>query len=352
MFMRSQRMRGARLWLSLAVFGGLAVAGWSAWALASGGKPEKRAWLAQAEVARPQPLVAVSTPEAVPDVLERYQHECQAAVARRHYRQAFKHCGEFTAHPDLAGRAHATLAALYTAPSHYDLERSVTHAHEAVKLSDPRGQFLLASHMLAGRAGVWDMKKVRSLLLGAQQGGVPAASLYLELLDKQQDCRGKARLAPMGLPLFCMFRAEAIGALEAQGMKLRAQDESLWRDEFRPGALLSASTAELTFDMEPADQLFRLARLRYVFSDDVTLARWTALKGSLSSKYGAARIVSAEREAVWTVNDGTEVRLRREASQLLLDYQHPERLRQRELHLNQVQESARHDALMAEAHVL
>lgn len=351
MFTNSKIGAKARLWLSLALFAGLAVAGWSAWALASADKPAHDVW--QEKAVPPSQAGGASAPlEPDADALARYDQACLQPASKRLYRQALQECTAFTREPALAGRAHATLAGLYATSSHRDLPRSVAHARQAAQLEDPRGRFVLASHMLAGQAGAWDAAEARSLLAEAQEGGVAAAGMYLQQLDAQEACRAGRTLMPLGLPLFCMFRAEVIAQLEAKGMRPRVQDEALWRDELRPGALLTASTAELTFDMKPSEQLYRLARLRYVFIDDVSAGRWRDLKDSLTGKYGAARILSADHEALWAVGDDTVVRLRRDAAQLTVDYEHPERLKQRERHLSQVTESARQDALMAEAHVL
>ncbi|MFZ5529371.1 MAG: hypothetical protein ACOZE7_22190 [Pseudomonadota bacterium] len=342
------RHRKRLLWLGLAVISSVAVAGWSVWGVRTADVSTTPAW--------PEPVVAPAgvSAQAGSDAQALFRQECETRAARRLYLQARKHCQRFTAHPGLAGQAHAVMATLMAAPPLQDLDAAVVHARKAASLGDARGEFIMALFMLSGHVEEWSLEAAQVLLERAQRNGVTAAARYLQTLSVERGCSAQASLKPMDVPLFCGARAEVLQQLQSRGMKHRLHNEEDWRDELSPGDAISAASVDLQFDVDPQEQLPRLARMRYVF--DASLqggpARWHELFDSLSSRYGRPGTLQQGQQAIWPMPDGTVVRLSREAERSIVAYEHPARLKQREAHLAQVQDGLRQARLLAQAHAL
>lgn len=282
------------------------------------------------------------------------QKGCTQLISQRLYQLAISSCEKFTLQSNLAPRAHAMLAALYTTRLTYDMPNSVRHAVRASDLGDARGKFLLAAHMLAGHYRPFDPKALTRLLNDARNGGIAGAGLYLQALSQSQACRAKAQLKPLGLPVFCMFRAELLEALHRRGVRLKEQDAEHWRDSFATGdVLVSAREAELEFDVDPREEIHRVSRLSYQIVDEEAETRWSDLQESLSRKYGKPQQVISERELVWKMNDGTVVRLLQEDHWAMrLSYEMPSRVSDRQAHLELVDKTSRQDRVLAEAQSL
>jgi hypothetical protein len=297
---------------------------------------------------------AKAAPNAAAATMQDFQKDCLSLVQQRLYRQAVQVCDRFTVQADLAPRAHSTLAALYTARSILDLPLSVRHAEQAARAGDARGKFLLAAHMLSGAAQPFDERLLRQLLTEAQQGGVAAARIYLQALEDSQTCRVTTKVMPMGMPICCMFRAELQQALRQKGLRMKDEDLRRWQDSFAPGELLAnARDAVVQFDVNPAEEIHRVARLSYEITDEQVQDRWTDLNQSLSRKYGKPKVVSPDQELAWDMGDGTVVRLVREdAWQVRVSYENPSRLKDRAEHLDRVERTAREDRVLAEAEAL
>lgn len=358
------RFRKRLLWFGLAVLSGVAVAGWSVW---GDGPPGRRApsdWSAgvgmagaadagasvmPAQPPSTQPVV----PEASPAELAAFEQACQSTAMRRLYHQARQNCLRFIGHPTLAGQAHAALAALLAAPPLQDLDAAVEHARQAVRLGDARGDFILGLLMLSGHVQPWSVEQAQALLTRANGNGVTVASRYIEHLATQRECPARTSLKPLDVPLFCLFRADVVQQLQARGMKHRIHHEGEWRDEFTPGDTIGADAVDLAFDVDPREQVPRLARMRYAFEAvGRSTARWGELFDGLSRRYGPAGSVSRGQQAVWPMPDGTVVRLSREGERCFVAYEHPARLKQRDEHLAQVRDGLREARLLAEAHAL
>ena len=155
------RSRLGWVMLGLVLLSGLAMAGWSSWSAQARGTPATQAV---------RPTMAGQAQPA-PDERD-FHARCIQPVTERLYQRAQAACEAFLAVPRLAGRAHATLAALHTTRLLYDPARSVRHAREAVRLGDARGQFLMAAHMLTGHLDRWSPHEVQTRLQSARQGGV------------------------------------------------------------------------------------------------------------------------------------------------------------------------------------
>jgi hypothetical protein len=343
------RHRKRLLWLGLAVISSVAVAGWSVW---SDKRPvpatEAPAWGAATTTGASVPV------QATVEALTLFRQECEAMAARRLYQQARKNCQRFTADPALAGQAHAVLAALLGAPPLQDLDAAVAHAQKATARGDARGELILALFMLSGHVDDWRVEQAQQLLERAQRKGVAAAERYLQTLALERGCSGQASLRPMDVPLFCGARAEVLQQLQSRGMRHRLHHEGEWRDELTPGDAINAASVDLQFDVDPQEQLPRLARMRYVFDagPQGSMARWHELFDSLSSRYGQPGALQRGQQAVWPMPDGTLVRLSREADRCMVAYEHPARLKQRETHLALVQDGLRQARLLAQAHAL
>jgi hypothetical protein len=283
-----------------------------------------------------------------------FQKDCLSLVQQHLYRRAAQSCDKFTAQADLAPRAHSTLAAIYTARAIQDLPSSVQHATQAAKMGDARGKFLLAAHMLSGAYQPFDEAMLRKLLTESQSGGVAAARIYLQALEDSQSCRVTTKVMPLGLPVFCMFRAELQQALRQKGLRLKVEDLQLWQDNFAPGEVLAnARDAELAFDVSPSEEIHRVSSLSYQIVDEQTASRWADLQTSLSRKYGKPKGGHAGQELVWDMGDGTQVRLiQEEAWQLRLSYEFPKRMQSRQDHLASIESQAREDRVLAEAEAL
>jgi hypothetical protein len=283
-----------------------------------------------------------------------FQKECLSLVQQHLFRRAAQSCDKFTAQADLAARAHSTLAAVYTARAIQDLPASVQHAAQAAKMGDARGKFLLAAHMLSGAYQPFDESLLRRLLNESQSGGVAAARIYLQALEDSQNCRITTKVMPLGLPVFCMFRAELQQALRQKGLRLKAEDLQRWQDNFAPGEVLAnARDAELAFDVSPSEEIHRVASLSYQIVDEQSANRWAELHASLSRKYGKPKSASTGQELVWDMGDGTQVRLFQEdAWQLRLSYEHTKRMVSRQEHLSGIERQAREDRVLAEAEAL
>lgn len=283
-----------------------------------------------------------------------FQKDCLNLVQQHLYRRAVQSCDKFTAQADLAARAHSTLAAVFTARAILDLPASVQHAEQAAKMGDARGKFLLAAHMLSGAYQPFDEQLLRKLLGDAQSGGVAAARIYLQALEDSQSCRITTKVMPLGLPVFCMFRAELQQALRQKGLRMREEDLQRWQDSFAPGDVLAnARDAELMFDVNPSEEIHRVASLSYQIVDEQAVNRWSDLQASLSRKYGKPKTQQAEREMLWELGDGTQVRLVQEDSwQLRLSYENPQRIKARREHLSNIETQAHEDRVLAEAEAL
>lgn len=297
---------------------------------------------------------AKAAPSARSATMQDFQKDCLGLVQQRLYRQAIAVCDRFTVQADLAPRAHSTLAALYTARAILDMPVSVRHAEIAARAGDARGKFLLAAHMLAGHYQPFDERLLRQLLKESQAGGVGASRIYLKALDDSQTCRVTTKVMPMGLPIFCMSRAELHQALRQRGFRIKDEDLRLWQDNFAPGDMLAnAGDAVVQFDSDPREELHRVARLSYQITDEQTQQRWADLSQSLSRKYGKPKVVSVDQELAWDMGDGTWVRLVREdAWQLSVSYENAARLKGREEHLSAAEQTARQDRVLAEAEAL
>ena len=343
------RHRKRLLWVGLALLSGVAVAGWSAWS----------AQPAQASKTMPLPegvpgVQPVSSPMPVSaDDQALFQTVCQGPAARQLIQQARHNCERLLTHPTLAGQAHAVLAALMLDPPLQDMDRAVDHARQAVRLGNARGDFILALLTLAGHAQPWSFEQARDLLARAQGQGVAGASEYLERLAAQDECSAQASLKPLGVPLFCLYRAEVVQQLETRGMKHRSYRDDDWRDALSPGDAIGAQSVELLFDVDPAEHLPRLARMRYVFDmGPQGPLRWTELFDGLTQRYGRAQSAQRGEQAAWPMPDGTVVRLSRDGERCLVDYEHPKRLQQRDLNLARLRDGVRQARLLAEAHAL
>jgi hypothetical protein len=343
------RHRKRLLWLGLAVISSVAAAGWSVWS-------DKRPVPATEAPARgAATITGASVPaQATVEALTLFRQECEAMAARRLYQQARKNCQRFTADPGLAGQAHAVLAALLGAPPLQDLDAAVTHAQKSTALGDARGELILALFMLSGHVDGWSVEQAQQLLERAQRKGVAAAERYLQTLALERGCSGQASLKPMEVPLFCGARAEVLQQLQNRGMRHRLHHEGEWRDELTPGDAINAASVDLQFDVDPQEQLPRLARMRYVFDagPQGSMARWHELFDSLSSRYGQPGALQRGQQAVWPMPDGTLVRLSREADRCMVAYEHAARLKQREAHLALLQDGLRQARLLAQAHAL
>jgi hypothetical protein len=297
---------------------------------------------------------AKSLPSARQASMDEFQKDCLGLVQQRLYRQAVSACDKFTVQADLAPRAHSTLAALYTARAIMDLPASVRHADMAAKAGDARGKFLLAAHMLSGQYQPFDERLLRQLLNESQQGGVGAARIYLQALEDSQTCRVTTKVMPLGLPIFCMFRAELQQALRQKGLRAKDEDVRHWQDTFAPGELLAnARDVELQFDVDPGEEIHRVARWSYQIVDEESQQRWGDLEQSLTRKYGKPKVVEADKALVWEMGDDTQVRLVREDNwQIRVSYENLKRLKGRAEHLLAVEQTARQDRVLAEAEAL
>lgn len=341
-----------RAWVGVAVLLVLALVMFKLWSLKQ--SREK----ARNDVTPMSVLGASAHAKAAPSMrqasMEDFQKGCLNLVQQRLYRQATHACDKFTVQADLAPRAHSTLAALYTARAIMDLPASVRHADMAAKAGDARGKFLLAAHMLSGQYQPFDERLLRQLLTESQQGGVGAARIYLQALEDSQTCRVTTKVMPLGLPIFCMFRAELQQALRQKGLRLKDEDLRHWQDHFAPGDVLAnARDAELQFDIDPREEIHRVARWSYQIVDEAALQRWGDLEQNLTRKYGKPKVVAADQELVWEMGDDTLVRLVREdAWQLRVSYESPSRVKGRAAHLLAVEQTARQDRVLAEAEAL
>lgn len=297
---------------------------------------------------------AKAVPAARMATMQDFQKDCLSLVQQRLYRQATVVCDRFTVQADLAPRAHSTLAALFTARAIMDIPSSVRHAETAAKGGDARGKFLLAAHMLSGQYQPFDERLLRQLLKEAQEGGVGAARIYMQALEDSQTCRVMTKVTPLGLPIFCMFRAELQQALRQKSFRIKDEDLRQWQDTFAPSDVLAnARDAVVQFDASPAEEIHRVARLSYQITDELSRQRWTDLEQSLSRKYGKPKVVSADQELAWDMGDGTWVRMVREDTWLLrVSYEHAARLQGRDEHLSAAEQTARQDRVLAEAEAL
>lgn len=335
--------------VAMVLLGGMGLVGHRLWLLKRSQSPvgSSLSLLGGTAHAKAQNTARLATPQDL-------QRDCLSLVQQRLYRQAIVACDRFTVQSDLAPRAHATLAALYTARANMDLPNSVRHALRAAELGDARGKFLLAAHMLAGFYQPFDQQRLRQLLTESQAGGVKAASTYLQILRESQECRVTTQLQPLGLPVFCMFRAELQQALRQKGLRLKDEDLLVWQDRFSPGDVLAnARDAEVVFDVNPREEIHRVARLSYQITDELAQGRWADLQDSLTRKYGQPQTRVEGRELSWRMRDGSEVHLVKEDEwQMRLSYEQPQRLRDRAAHLALVERLARQDRVVAEAQSL
>jgi hypothetical protein len=297
---------------------------------------------------------AKAVPMGRPATMQDFQKECLGLVQQHLYRRAAIACDKFTVQADLAPRAHSTLAALYTARAILDMPSSVRHAAKAARSGDARGKFLLAAHMLSGQYQPFDERLLRQLLKESKEGGVRAAGIYLQALEDSQTCRVTTKIMPLGLPIFCMFRAELQQALRQKGFRVKEEDLRQWQDSFAPSDVLAnARDAVVQFDASPSEEIHRVARFSYLIIDEQSEQRWDDLTESLSRKYGKPKVVSSGKELAWSMDDGTLVRMVREDTwQLRLSYEHADRLKGRVDHLLAAEQTARQDRVLAEAEAL
>jgi hypothetical protein len=347
---RWRRLAWRGRWLALLAV--LALVAFQLWSLRDSREKAKKPLTPMSVLGALALAKAVPTPRLA--TMQDFQKDCLSLVQQRLYRQAIVVCDRFTTQADLAPRAHSTLAALYTARAVLDLPSSVRHAEMAAKAGDARGKFLLGAHMLSGQYQPFDERLLRQMLKESQEGGVGAARIYLQALEDSQTCRVMTKVTPMGLPIFCMFRAELQQALRQKGFRIKDEDLRQWQDSFAPGDMLAnARDAVVQFDANPAEEIHRVARLSYQITDDQTQQRWGDLVQSLSRKYGKPKMASGDQELAWDMGDGTWVRMVREdAWQLRVSYEDAARVKGRVEHLSAAEKTAREDRVLAEAEAL
>ena len=89
--------------------------------------------------------------------------------------------------------------------------------------------------MLAQRSIMEHIRSTGEITGGPPPFGPKDRSRYLQALDDSQTCRVTTKVMPMGLPIFCMFRAELHQALRQRGFRIKDEDLRLWQDIFAPG---------------------------------------------------------------------------------------------------------------------
>lgn len=333
---------------------GLGVAIWAVWLLWAEPAVASAASHASLHGARASAMAPVAAaPRAGRSEALQFDHDCLRLMRERLFRQAFRACGAYRAHPTLAGRAHTALSALYTDPGHLDTEASVRHALQALAMDEPRARILIAAHLMAGHLPPQGHDLI-ALLKAAETSRVPTASAYLQALRDSDQCSRDAKALPLGQPLFCLSRAEVHQALAQQGMPLRRRDDLHWQDEFAPGDVLAhAESVRAQFDVDPRDSIHRLARLSYAF-DNANPERRAQLAASLVRRYGPPTgIPSAQGESVWPLPDGVVVRLQGPRSEgVSLVYEHGQRWEQRAPHLQSQQAQMELDRVKADASLL
>jgi hypothetical protein len=322
-------------------------AGWLLWA-------EPAVASAPLRASPPGPQAATMSPPDAPrlEALQ-FDHDCLRLMRERLFRQAFRACGAYLAHPTLAGRAHTALSALYTDPGHLDTDASIRHALQALALGEPRARILMAAHLMAGHLPLKGHDLI-GLLKAAQASRIPTATAYLQALSDSEQCRRGAKALPLGQPLFCLSRAEVHQAMAQQGMPVRRRDDLRWQDEFVPGDVLAhAESVRAQFDVDPTDNIHRLARLSYAF-DNANPERRAQLAASLVKRYGPpAGAPGAQGESVWPLPDGVVVRLQGPRSEgVSLIYEHRQRWEGRGLHLQSQQAQMDIDRVKADAGLL
>lgn len=333
---------------------GLGMACWAGWLLSAEPALASASPRASAQdMPAPWAPRATTPPQASRSEALAFDHDCLRLMRERLFRQAFRACGAYLAHPTLSGRAHTALSALYTDPGHLDTEASVRHALQALALDEPRARILMAAHLMAGHLPPQGHDLI-GLLKVAEAGRIPTANAYLQALRDNEQCRREASAMPLGKPLFCLSRAEVHQALAQQGMPLRRRDDLHWQDDFATGDVLAdASAVRAQFDLDPRDSIHRLARLIYVFGN-ANPERRQQLAASLTRRYGAAAPSSAAAgESSWTLPDGVVIRLQvPQAEGTSLIYEHGQRFKGRQEHLQSQQAQIDLDRVKADASVL
>jgi TPR repeat protein len=303
-----------------------------------------------AQAAWPGP--SASSASALPD--SDFDKACVHLVQQRLYREALTPCKGFLGSRSLGGKAHAVLSAIYSTRVMQNDTLAVQHARQAVQAGDARGKFLLAAHGLAGRAEGVGVNQARALLRDAAAQGVSGAQMYLDALAARDHCMQTTDVRPMGLPLFCMFRGEALQALAAQGGRLKQVEPRLWVDRFQlNGQLAQASEAELAYDLSPTEELHRPARWQILFSAaGDTESRQSQLRAALQLRYGPP----AQQQpglTTWQRPDGMQIRLTNdEEAGLRLVYEQQQAVLRREQHLDQARRQEQSDLQLAEARAL
>lgn len=339
--------RTAAVLLVTVAASGMAVAGWAIWSSASA------APVSSTLRSKDGGAGMAADPQVSPRDQHEFEHQCLDVMRDRLFRAALRQCEAFLPHPLLGAAAHTVMAVIYNDAGYRDTQASIGHTQRAAELGDPRALFLLALHVMAG-----NMPGVQidpgELLQRAKAGGVAKANLHLQALRDAQQCRREASARPLGQPLFCMSRAEVHRVLTQQGMPLRRRDDLHWQDEFSPGDVLAdAQSVRVQFDVDPRDNMHRLARLSYVF-DNAKPERRTQLLASLVKRYGAPAVQpAAPDESAWSLPDGIVVRLQGSRTEgLWLLYEHGQRWRGRQQHLQSQQAQMELDRVKADASVL
>lgn len=285
--------------------------------------------------------VASAASAAPPAVDQKaFETQCIELLRGSQLRRAVEHCGRFTQVPELAGKAHAALAALYATRSFYDRKASVFHAQQSAEAGDERGKFMAALHMLSGHSEQpFDLDQVRAWLKEAAAGRVPHASTILARLKDSEACRSAADAFQLfGSPVFCLFRPELAALMEEHGMDFDGFEAGAWTDRWTPGEVLAgADHAQAEYDRDPRDELLRLARFGYRFDKAAAAPRLPVLSDALVGKYGRPAAgtlpLPPGAMALWRTAGGVEIRLQHAADgSVSIDYTQPERLGSRQAH--------------------
>ncbi len=278
-----------------------------------------------------------------------FRSDCVNPLRTERYAEAIEACQRYTHDEKLGAKAHAALAAIYSTRAYRDVTASVTHAERAAALGDPRGKFMTAIQMLAGYSPrPFDLTLVRKLLLDAQNNGVSQASMLLDRIAENEQCRkNKQVFLLLNAPVFCMFRPEVSQVLAARGMAQRNADPANWTDIWRPGEVLpAANQAELLFDRSPEDEMLRLAQFTYRIDSIAAVDQLPLVAQALRQKYGqparGANEPAAGNSTVWHTGSGIDITLAHLADgSVELRYAQPQRTSERESHLTREDQLSR-----------
>jgi hypothetical protein len=277
---------------------------------------------------------AVDMAESNALLTKRYAQSCELAVRERKFDRALEVCLEFTQAPELAGKAHASMAVasmLRENNEAVDMAMSAKHAEAAAKQNDALGKMIWAYHGLNGHsATALALEKAEALLTEAQENGVAKAEVLLDSLKQSKECRLHAQVALFELPVFCMGRGELRLALAGLGMREQEQSAGAEREVFLLGKLLpGAKQMTLQYGKQASSQLLAPVLISYRFGlQEAALASQTLqrLQASLQQKYGNPLRTESEALGQWRSKDGVLIELKRDVSgDLLLNYRHEQR---------------------------